>query len=250
MTPISAPLESDAPPAISIPPNAKTAGFREVFPHVRVDLAAKMVEFDAKTSPLLIPDANAPLMFLEAIACMPDTREHESLLVSTARPSHVHAALLLIGLQPGEPGKWKMENDQLVPVDASGPRLNVEFEWADEDAPHERHRIDPLDWVTNTDGRSSLRTMIEGETRARPGWVFAGSIMVKTPHDREIYAADEAGTVMGLATFGGEMIAWSRTISPDAGVDVPEWIADFNPTPPIPKPPSPGTAVIVRISPE
>ena len=50
-----------------------------------------------------------------------------------------------------------------------------------------------------------------------------------------------AGTIIGLTTFGSEVIAWSRVISPDSGVQAPEWIADFSKTPPA------NTRVRVRI---
>ena len=41
--------------------------------------------------------------WLEQVACMVGTREHESLVVVEAKPSEVHAALLLLGLEPGTP---------------------------------------------------------------------------------------------------------------------------------------------------
>jgi len=40
---------------------------------------------------------------LELLACSPNTREHESILVIEARPLHIFKAMGLIGLQPGKP---------------------------------------------------------------------------------------------------------------------------------------------------
>lgn len=241
---------------------ATVANLREVFPHVRVDATAKIVEFDAHISPMLIPDPQAPLFFLESVVCTPDTREHESLLVTRARPSHIHAALLLIGLTPGEPGRWRPDNNRLAPVDPTGDRVTVEVEW--KDAAADAVRIDPTAWIISARDRARLGAQPEllRAGRPAPGWVFAGSRMVRSSFlpdgtpipegqpEREVYAADEAGAVIGLATFGAEVIAWSRTFSPDAHIDAPEWIADFRPEPPAASPPRAQTAVIVRVRPE
>ena len=75
-----------------------------------------------------------------------------------------------------------------------------------------------------------------------PRWVFAGSV-IATRQGREVYDADGAGTLIGLCTFGSEVIAWHDTFSPEAAVDEPVWIADPK------KVPAPGTAVVVRIRP-
>lgn len=230
------------------------AGVREVFPHVRVDTAAHVVEFDAVVSPLLVKDERAPLFYLEVAACTPDTREHETLFVSKARPSHVHAAMLLIGLKPGEPGGWKLVEDRLRPVNPSGDRVDVRVAVPDPTRPGESVEADPLDWIISVRDGRSIRDSApanDGGPSPTPGWVFAGSRMVNGRRaaeptgvePREVYEADGSGTLIGLATFGGETISWSRTFSPDASVDAPEWIAKLDATPPA------GTAVVVRIRP-
>lgn len=245
---------SIAEPAANPEPSVPS-GWREVFPNVRVDLEAKVVEFDAITSPLLMEDPQAPLMFLESIVCTPDTREHESLAVSRARPSNIHAAMLLIGLTPGAPGGWKLEDNRLVPFDPTGPRVAIEFRWTDPDG--STRIASPADWIRNVKSAGGLLEAGRAEDgRPAAGWVFAGSRLTQTrfarngePLDspREVYDADESGTVIGLATFGGEMIAWSRTFSPDASTDEPVWIADFAPKRPRIPPPAPGTSITIRL---
>ena len=63
--------------------------------------------------------------WLEQIACSPRTREHETVVIAYARPSHVHAALLLLGLEPGRPGKWVPDEETLdyTVVPPQGPPL-------------------------------------------------------------------------------------------------------------------------------
>lgn len=278
-TPEPRPAEESSPPAesaqITSPPadaavtpvdpgtRPHTAGelnLREVFPHVRIDRDARVVEFDTFLSPALAPDVNAPLFFLELVCCTPDTREHETFVVCRARPSHIHAALLAIGLQPGHPGAWRMQGGELEPVDPTGDRVNVRMVVGDEGA--EEREIDPVDWIISADGvrrfDEAMADLAAKEGRPAPGWVFAGSRLVagdramrptdpETSPDRsspaEVYDADESGTVIGLTTFGSEVIAWSQTISPDASVQEPEWVADFSRLPPA------ETPVRVRIRP-
>jgi len=45
--------------------------------------------------------------YLEQVVCTPGTRGYESLIIAFAQPSHIHAALLLLGLEPGKPGRWE-----------------------------------------------------------------------------------------------------------------------------------------------
>ncbi len=233
---------------------SRAAQVREVFPGVRLDPDARAVEFDAEVSPMLIPDQRAPLFFLEQLVCSPDTREHESLLVTRVRPSHIHAALLLAGMTPGEPGRWRMHEDRLVPIDPTGERVELRFVFRPATG-GAAVAADPLTWIASADGASTLAgdpASPDGtgeHPRPLPGWVFAGSRIVSGARSAvqsgpapEVYEADGAGTVIGLTSFGSELISWSRTISPDAGVDAPTWIARFDAVPP------PGTPVVVRIS--
>jgi hypothetical protein len=221
------------------PPVATEPRLTDLFPHVRINRDARLVEFDTELSPLLTPDPRAPYFFLESVACTPDTREHESLVVSKARPSHIHAALLAVGLQPGSPGGWKLVDNRLIPVDATGDALSITFCYTDP-ASGDPRQIDPLNWIISINGDRPFRDA------APPGarWVFAGSRMVKAPRARieaqanpaavvpEVYDADGSGTLIGLTTFSSETIAWSTTISPDASTQEPEWIARMDALPP------------------
>jgi len=238
------------PPAICLCPTGAATGLRDLFPGVRADLRAKAVEFDARITPMLVKDERAPLFFLEVLACSPDTREHETFIVSTAKPSHIHAALLAIGLKPGAPGGWSFKDGRLTPFQPAGDRLNLRFAFNDKVG--REVEADPLDWIVNARGSSRFadaeRKIAKESNQPPPGWVFAGSKFVKRRppgdepgHEREVYDADGSGTIIGLTTFGSEVIAWSRVISPDANIQEPEWVADFTKTPPA------ETKIVVRI---
>lgn len=217
---------------------------REAFPMVRVDAAAKVVEFDARVSPMLVPDAKAPLFFLEVICCSPDSREHETFVVTDAKPSHIHAALLSIGLRAGHPGSFRQNGRSLEPVDPAGDRIDVRFVYVIDGREIE---ADPLAWVCKAGEEGSgfvatERAWATAHAQSAPGWTFCGSRFVERG-GREVYDADGTGVLIGLTTFGSEVIGWSRTISPDSDVQEPEWVADFKKTPPA------GLPVRVRVRP-
>ena len=71
----------------------------EVFPGVRLDRDAGYVEFDG-TVPIIADAGDGTVVFLELMVCIPDTKEHEALVMAPVKPSHVHAALLALGLEP------------------------------------------------------------------------------------------------------------------------------------------------------
>lgn len=202
---------------------------RAEFPHIRVDVEGRTVEFDGVV-PIRLDDPRAPRVYLEQVVCVPDTKEHESLIVTNARPSHVHAALLAIGLEPGRPAQWRAEGTRMVCDPPAGPAVRVELIYLN--SVGERIIDQPWRWVKNA------RT---GEPWPRGDWVFAGSIM-RTRQGREVYDADASGTLIGLASFGTEVLAWPDTFSPDSQVHEPEWIADAERVPPM------NTQVTVRLT--
>lgn len=172
-------------------------------------------------------DPQTPTVYLELVACGPDSREHESLVVIPARPSTIHAALLSLGLEPGTPARVTFAASRIERSPATGAPLRVTFLV-------DGKTVDPAAWVVHR------RT---GERWQPGGWVFAGS-RIATRQGREVYDADGTGTVIGLASFGAEVIAPLQAISPEAAVDEPVWIADRAALP------RQGTPVTIVIEPE
>lgn len=261
----TAPAKPPTAPSVPVPVDEANAAeqtrptqnaWSEVFPHVRADLRAGIVEFDARVTPLLIPDSQAPLFYLEVLVCTPDTREHETLLVTDARPSHIHAALLAIGLQHGKPGGWRIEPTALgpdrftlIPVEPTGDPIAVRFVLGDAGAAE--REIDPLLWIVraadvmaDSPSPRTLRDHFRGDGTAVTH-VFAGSVLARRrPEQPESYDADGTGQIVGLHTFGSEVIALTALMNPDANTEIPEWVADLRPG----VIPPPGTRVRVRLS--
>lgn len=220
------------PPTMPAPPAAVAAeppaalALREVFPHVRVDAKAGVVEFDAMVS-IDAHDPKKPSVFLETLVCIPDSKEHESLVVTQAKPSHVHAALLLMGLSPGAPGSWVWEGEAIRGVPPKGPRVTVRMVVGGHETP-------PGAWV-----RDHMTNGLMVEMPGGDEFVFAGSGMVGAA-GRQRYKGDDEGCLVGLTTFGSETIAWTRMSNPESGAEEPHWVAD-------PAMPNFGDAVVVRI---
>lgn len=236
--PPATPEHAAAPPAHEPqrPESPQPRRVVELFPGVRADLAARVIEFDGIV-PLDAHDPATPIVYLEVMVCTPDTKEHEALVMTRARPSHVHAALLAAGFQPGAPGGWDWDGTRLVPRQPTGDGLEVLFVRRGPDGGEIEEPAES--WVKRERDGKPLEAPATG-----PRWRFAGSQMVKRgPGGAEVYDADGAGTLVGLTTFGGETIAWHRTISPEATIQEPDLIADAA------RVPKAGTAVTVRIRP-
>ncbi|MBL0871292.1 MAG: hypothetical protein IBJ18_12030 [Phycisphaerales bacterium] len=255
-TPPTAPSQAPAPGTST----TKSDALREVFPHVRVDTQEKIVEIDAIV-PIDARDPQTPNVFLEVVLCTADSKEHESLVMTRARASHVHAALLLIGLQPGSPGRveWtpatKDTPAKATRIAPTGDDVEITFRWekpaSNETAPTTLTTTpttvteSPWDWIETIDAKSSKRASIPQSSRSQ--WLFAGSstrtnAIINERGDRgTLYAADTAGTLIGLTTFGTETLALSQVLSPESSIDEPLYLASTSRTPKV------GTKVVVEI---
>lgn len=238
-TPVPAPLTEPLPPSPAERPRAeeqppsrdpldRIRTGTQVFPFVRIDRDRRLVEIDGAV-PIDAHDPETPDVFLELIACLPDTREHESLVVTRAKASHVHAALLMVGLEPGRPGAFVAGADGLRPQPPEGDPVDVRIAWIDangspREAPAEA-------WVLD------VKT---GEPMREAFWVFAGSRIVDW-RGQSHYDADGAGNLVGLTTFGNEVVGMTEVVSPDSSIHEPGWIALRERVPKV------GTPVVLRL---
>jgi hypothetical protein len=153
--------------------------------------------------------------YLEQVACAPNTREHESLVVTRVKPSQIHAALLMAGFEPGTPGQWRYENDSYSVVPPQGDPVDVLVICSD---PQGRAIEQPISkWVREKlkDGTKPL---------GNEPWVFGGSRFDDNPEFMgvgEHYVADMTGSIIGLVTFGDEVIGYSRVLADQEDVQEP-----------------------------
>lgn len=198
--------QTPPPPAEPITPAAGIA--------VRPD--AMTVEVDA----VACLDAG----WLEQIACAPRTREHEALAVIGVRPSDVHAALLLAGFEPGAPGAWSLQDGALGFTPPTGDRLDIDVRYERGGATVEESI---RTWIVGGDGKTGFP--------ATP-WVFAGSFFAPNPEwmgPGEHYVADQTGSIIGLVTFGDEIVAFEEVLADQQDVQPLQWQVRTDHVPPV-----------------
>lgn len=208
------------------PPKAKPIaeveapdGARKLFPYIRIHTQERWLEFDGFV-PIDVNDPDAPHVYLEQVACgresaeIPAGKEHESLVATSAKGSHIHAGLMLLGHEPGAPVRWSTAEDgSIISHPPTGPKVAIELRWKDKDGQHHVHS--PQEWIRHVE---------TGEPFADGNWVFSGSLFV-TFRNTEVYDADRSGTLIGLASFGTEVLSWMKPIHHESGIEQPVWIA-------------------------
>jgi len=163
--------------------------------------------------------------WLEQIACAPGTREHESLVVPRAQPGQIHAALLMAGFEPGRPGSWTAGSAGYSFVPPRGSKLEVLARYATQTGQTIEEPI--RNWIRDHGRRQDFPS---------EPWVFGGSLIEPNPEwmePGEHYVADLTGSIIGLVTFGDEVIGFSRVFADQASVQPPEWEVDRQRIPPV-----------------
>ena len=179
------------------------------FPHIDFDVEKKQVRVECEMLAV-----NAPLEFF---CCVKGTNDYESMIRAEIRPSHLHTALLAVGLEPGEPITYSEATKKFLPP--RGPPLHLTMEYQKDG---------------KTESVPAYRWMRDVKTKKGPPaftWVFCGS---RTMPDGK-YAADATGylvTVVNfdyavidvpeLASSSNDLLEWERNpdITPKAGTKV------------------------------
>lgn len=166
------------------------------FPKVKVNIERRSVDIEA-----VVALNNG---MLELIACKAGSKEHESIVSTEAKPSHIHTALLLLGAKAGnpahgeliskEPLKWRHippsgdEVDLYLVIKRDGKEREMgiqkfikRFQRKPSDTP-----VD-LTFPTNT-------------------FLFAGSKLIEREGKKPQYVCDSTGNIISIATFGDELL--------------------------------------------
>lgn len=193
---------NDAPPARKISPAMRAALEKLVMPGVRINLDQWCVDVDSR---VCLKEG-----LLELIACTKDTKEHESILMIEAKPSHVHTALLLLGAKPGSPAMQRMtESDppRFISTPPHGGLVGVYLLFKDAAGVEKEHPISDFLLPADDDGGTGGGPQTE-KKRGFPTheFLFAGSILAGDGKGPRRYLCDESGNVISLSTFGDEVL--------------------------------------------
>lgn len=183
-------------------------------PHLHIDREAGIVDVDAR---VVLREGE----WLELIACAPNSKEHESLVVVLARPSHIHLALLTLGLEPGTPMTVEKLEDGYKVHPAQGPQVEVSFV-VGEGA--QRREVPANEWVV---------AQQTGEVMGDNLFLFAGSTFVNYEGE-DIYMADLSGAVVSLVNFGDDLLTRDTTATNNSDNQV--WNANTAQIPPLDTP--------------
>lgn len=152
--------------------------------------------------------------FLELIACTKDSKEHEALISVEPKAAHIHAALLLIGAQPGNPAMRKEvqteDGPRWVDIPPRGQDIDVFLVFNNKEGKPEEHSIDKFlikGMDENFDGVPVEPLKKEERKFPTHTFLFTGSHVYKDGESDPIYLADESGNVISLSTFGDELLA-------------------------------------------
>lgn len=171
---------------------AKPAGQRVDFPFIEVDRVARQVRVECEALNVDMP--------LEFFCVKFGGPEHESLLRTQAQPSHIHAGLLLLDLEPGAPVRYSEAVDKWLPP--HGPPLHISIAYEREG----KRQVIPANRL--------MRHIKTGKEAAPFTFIFAGSKVMEDG----VYAADVAGYVVSIVNFELSLI------------DVPELASNANET--------------------
>jgi hypothetical protein len=135
---------------------------------------------------------------LEMFACTRNTKEHESIVSANTKAFVVHAALLLLGAEPGRPV-------QFVPKyrPPTGTEIEVTVEWRDERG--KPHKARAQDWIKDINTKKAM---------AHP-FVFAGSSFWTDEETGKKFYQAEAGDFICVSNFGTAMLDIPVESSPE-----------------------------------
>lgn len=165
-------------------------------PHIDINLEEQYV------------DLNGIVCFREGraelVVTIRGAKPHESPFMIYARPQHIHAALMMLGLKPGKPGHWlyNEKTRESTPIDPEGHVVKVTVLMKDDTGKMKEYEIPKF--INNRITKSPL---------PHSYFVFGGSRIRQLPDGRNIYSADSSGNVVSLVSFNDELLSWPRAAS-------------------------------------
>lgn len=174
------PLEREKPKPLPTPPEAQGLKRLSEEHDIWLDPAKKQVVLAGE---IVLRDGP-----LEMLACLKETKEHESLVAINTKAAFVHAALQALGANPGHPVEFRPEYKK-----AEGPEVAVTVCWTDDQG---KRQCGPAQhWIRNAKTNKEL---------AVP-WVFGGSGFFQSVDGQNYYMAED-GDLICISNFTSAML--------------------------------------------
>ena len=170
--------EPTQPPPVFAP----EAGWKSLGPSLWLDSASKPRRLILRARVALREDP------LEHLLCLRGTKEHEAVLATDAAPTQIHAGLLLAGLEPGGPVRFRPEFKP-----PHGPAVAVDLRWK---TGGEIQQADARSWIRDEKTRKPLDV----------DWVFAGSTLYEDPTTKKTIYAAQDGDLITVANFASAIL--------------------------------------------
>lgn len=192
--------------ADEISPEMKAALEKLNLPKVKINMEEWSVDVQANVC--------EDFGLLEVIACLKGTRDHESVVSTEAKPSHIHTALLLLGGVPGSPAMQQMlEGDppRYRTILPSGSPVDVSLVIKDEKGVATERPINELIIRGKDEYDAATQPAAEEDKKKEhfptKTFLFAGSVLLPAEGDApRRYLADTEGNIVSISTFGDEVL--------------------------------------------
>jgi hypothetical protein len=139
---------------------------------------------------------------LEYVVVATGGKEYESVFSMDAKPSHLHAALLMVGGLPGKIAREYMGDDKSKAAKKAkqqeASRFDVTIKWVDDG----KKVSFPADrFLLNREKKETARDL---------EWAFTGSMFYKLDDGKERYLADEDGSIVATYYDDGAILNLAR----------------------------------------
>lgn len=175
------------------------------FPGIKINTERWSVDIDATVA---LHDG-----LLELVACIKDTKEHESVVAVNAKPSQIHTALLLLGAQAGNPALRRLvtegDEQRFIEIPPRGGLVDV---YLVIDTPDGKQEFPINEFIEksppfNPEKPDSLPKQWKTELFPTYTFMFTGSVLVEhEANEPRQYVADYTGSVVTISTFGDELL--------------------------------------------
>lgn len=183
-TPVAEPAQAAAPPPAQAPPLPdRHPALKRLSPTDEIWLDAARKELFVGGEVALVKGE------IEVFACPKLSKEHEAVVATRCPARLVHAGLLAIGLEPGQPVSFDPEYRP-----ARGPKVAIRVRW--KNAAGELVERPAQEWVRNTKTGKQLDT----------DWVFAGSGFWRDPADGSQHYEADSGDMICVSNFPTAML--------------------------------------------